>query len=428
MKQRYFNFSDGVEIVYGPRRAAIYNLSTGEVFSVDDNGASILHDLEAFIPIDKLCILETIHGDSVEEFLLGLYDNAIGSFAVEPHKPKRENYSNPPPRTLDVLWLELTNRCNLSCIHCYADCGREGNETKETLSLSLWRKIIMDASKLSCKRLTFIGGEPFLESGTLLSLSRLASELEGIGFVEIFTNGTLFRESLLNELISTGAGFALSIYSQDSSIHDTVTQSVGSFEKTMKTLDFLASRRVPLRIAVIALRENEEHVEDTVASLRQAYPMAEVSYDVVRPFGRGCSTGVSPKRQFRGDIRIKPDFPKVHREAFWRRHHGHSCLWGKLVISSNGTVRPCVMDRTTSLGDVHEQSLSEIIESENTRGVWDLKKDSIPTCSTCEFKYACIDCRPQTQLLTGNAYAKPPECLYDPTTGAWGKLKGGDKK
>ena len=248
MKQQYFNFFDGIEIVYGPTRAAIYNLNSGEVFSVDDNGASIFHDLEAFICVDRLRVLETIHMDSVEEFLLGMQKNAIGSFSTKPQERKRENYSNPPPRTLDVLWLELTNRCNLKCIHCYADCGRAKNEIKETLSLNLWKKIIMDASKLSCKRLTFIGGEPLLESGAILSLSRFASELEGIASIEIFTNGTLFRENLLDELVSTGAGFALSIYSLDPSIHDGVTQSLGSFEKAMKTLDFLTSRDVPLML------------------------------------------------------------------------------------------------------------------------------------------------------------------------------------
>jgi sulfatase maturation enzyme AslB (radical SAM superfamily) len=26
-------------------------------------------------------------------------------------------------KPLDFLWLELTNRCNLQCTHCYADSG-----------------------------------------------------------------------------------------------------------------------------------------------------------------------------------------------------------------------------------------------------------------------------------------------------------------
>ena len=29
-----------------------------------------------------------------------------------------------PDNRLDFLWLELTNRCNLQCVHCYTEFRR----------------------------------------------------------------------------------------------------------------------------------------------------------------------------------------------------------------------------------------------------------------------------------------------------------------
>ena len=123
--------------------------------------------------------------------------------------------------------------------------------------------------------------------------------------------------------------------------------------------------------------------------------------------------------------RDESDFSRVDRDTFRIRHHGHSCLWGKLVVGSSGKVRPCIMDNETQLGDVQEQSLLEILESENARKIWGHRKESIEECSVCEFRYACIDCLPRTRQLTGSIYKKPRECLYDPLIGKWKKSKGG---
>ena len=32
---------------------------------------------------------------------------------------------------LQFLWLEITGRCNLSCVHCYADSGPSVNVDNE---------------------------------------------------------------------------------------------------------------------------------------------------------------------------------------------------------------------------------------------------------------------------------------------------------
>lgn len=424
-RNRHFCLNDDVEIVYGPTRAAIYNLRSGDVYSVDEDGKKVLCDLENLVPVGRLSALDTIHQESIDSFLDKLETNSIGRFNGKPVTRKCNDYSKPPLRKLDVLWMELTDRCNLKCVHCYAGIDGKQADTGAALSQDLWKKVVTDASSISCKRITFIGGEPLLKPELLLALSRLAVKLEGIDSFEVFTNATVFAKKVLDELISIGTCVASSVYSMAPAVHERISQSEGSFKKTMRTLDYLASKGVPLRIAVIAMRENQDDVENTVAALRERYPDAEVDYDVVRPMGRGCSTSVYPTRKFMDGIRDESDFSRVDRETFWVRHHGHSCLWGKLVVGCSGKVRPCIMDNETQLGDVHEQSLLEIVESENARRIWGHRKESIEECSACEFRYACVDCLPRTRQLTGSIYNKPRECMYDPLTGKWKQRKGG---
>ena len=64
-------------------------------------------------------------------------------------------------RGLEFLWLELTGRCNLECLHCYADSGPQ-RPAYESMQLEDWKGVLREASELGCKSVQFIGGEPAL--------------------------------------------------------------------------------------------------------------------------------------------------------------------------------------------------------------------------------------------------------------------------
>jgi MoaA/NifB/PqqE/SkfB family radical SAM enzyme len=63
--------------------------------------------------------------------------------------------------SLNMLWLELTPRCSLQCVHCYADSGPD-RPLYSGLGRDDWAKALRQASDLGCKRVQFIGGEPTL--------------------------------------------------------------------------------------------------------------------------------------------------------------------------------------------------------------------------------------------------------------------------
>jgi MoaA/NifB/PqqE/SkfB family radical SAM enzyme len=87
-----------------------------------------------------------------------------------------------------VVW-NMTNRCNLKCLHCYAEAKTHTAEGELTTEEA--RKFIEDVAEFNAPVLLFSGGEPFLRDD-LFDLAEYASSL-GLRPV-ISTNGTLITE------------------------------------------------------------------------------------------------------------------------------------------------------------------------------------------------------------------------------------------
>jgi sulfatase maturation enzyme AslB (radical SAM superfamily) len=64
-------------------------------------------------------------------------------------------------RNLDFLWLELTNRCNLQCIHCYTESNPYSGD-RDLLTKRDYESLMTQARELGCRKIQFIGGEPQL--------------------------------------------------------------------------------------------------------------------------------------------------------------------------------------------------------------------------------------------------------------------------
>ncbi|MGH3779149.1 MAG: radical SAM protein [Pseudonocardiaceae bacterium] len=65
---------------------------------------------------------------------------------------------------LSFVWLEITGKCQLECVHCYADSGPQG--THGTMTTEDWVVVIGQAAALGTRMIQFIGGEPTLRGWT----------------------------------------------------------------------------------------------------------------------------------------------------------------------------------------------------------------------------------------------------------------------
>jgi pyruvate-formate lyase-activating enzyme len=249
---------------------------------------------------------------------------------------------------LDFLWVELTNRCNLRCVHCYSD-SHPGSGYRDVLTTEQYVSLMTQAYELGCRKIQLIGGEPQLHKdfGELLR----ATKRIGYDFVEVFSNLTKLDENTLRYAAEHGIRFATSVYSDDPAAHDAVTTVRGSHARTIGNLRRLIAAGVTTRIGLILIDPESDQAEVAVTRTRRYLldlGVSEVRIGPLREFGRG------------EDL--------LERGPRMSGLCGH-CWRGKLAIMPDGTASPCVMGRTWGVGNVLDTPLAKIVEGVALRDV-----------------------------------------------------------
>lgn len=412
-KGRYFTLDTDCICVHGAKRAAIYDLNTGDVFSIDPVSREIIDLLQDGKAIDEVAAVVTAVGaDKIAEYLSQLEENHLGRFHAVFQAPQSPQFPTTPESTIRFIWLELRENCNLNCLHCYSGSTSQGVSSVERLDEEDWKRVILQAYNLGARALQFIGGEPFLYGAGLFDLAAYAREM-GYTDIEIFSNLTLVKDEWLDLIEKYHIKIATSIYGPNAEVHDRITTRAGSFEQTMKVVEKIRERKIPVRYALTIMRQNQDHAEATMELFRQL-GSAQPRFDLVRPCGRANDEELVP--QGFAVYRERADFYQVDKEEFIRRYRGNSCWQGKLSVTSTGDIYPCIMQRDNSSGNVKTSSLEEIVTGK-LQEYWSLSRDKLDICKDCEYRYLCRDCRPVSFGPTGELKAKDPTCLYDPYEG-----------
>jgi len=410
-----FMLDGDVFLVGGAKRGAIYDLRSGEVYSISEVSLKVLALLESGLSVSK--ILEAVpklEPDQLINFLFQLEKINLGKFLENAEIAKKMSL-DVPDFNLNFMWLELTERCNLNCVHCYNKSSGRRSAKKE-LKLRDWERVIREASILGCKKIQLIGGEPLIFGKNIWFIIDLARRL-GYEMIEIFSNATLFTDEFIELMSCYNICAAVSVYSKRAEIHDAVTRTLGSFERTMESIRKLKAKGVSVRLATVVVKQNEDFLTETL-NFFEEMGETQVSrcFDIVRPVGRGENICLTPSNLNSWRYRKNPVFPKISRNIFVQRKYGHSCWKGSIAITSGGDVLPCIMARKMKCGNVTQQSLHEILKGKNLRRLWGLSKDKIKKCKDCEYRYLCIDCRPS---IRGNITGSDPFCTYNPYEGKW---------
>jgi radical SAM protein with 4Fe4S-binding SPASM domain len=235
---------------------------------------------------------------------------------------------------LESLWLELTQKCNLACNHCYAD-SHVGRDLFGSMGQKDWASVLDAADAMGCAFIQFIGGEPILHP----SLEELAGKAKQLGMeVEVLTNGTILPARTLEWMSALQVSVSTSVYAACADDHDAVTGRPGSWKRTVANIDRMIGHGIPVRAGIIYRDWERERVPETTAFL-EARGVA-VGSDRVREVGRGRSTRTA--------------------EAYLATLCG-ACGDRRLCVTNTGEVYPCIMARETPLGNVTLETLEAII-------------------------------------------------------------------
>ena len=390
----YYSINKYIFLVNGLRYNCIYDLPNNKLHKIGTKAFNVLLRVvegKEIINPDELAFLEALSKlGIVAETNTPTYD----------YKSIDQVYSY--PRALDFAWIEITNKCNLRCIHCY---NEQDTCAKVFMSLEDFKFVVDQLCSVGIKKIQLIGGEPFLMDKKILFEMMDYLSLRVKGF-ELFTNGTLAEKRDWQEIKDRypNVSVATSLHSFIEEEHERVTKVKGSFKKSEQTLKCLKSLRIPYRfvgtlIGGITIGKNDEIGQPSRRDYVRLAGRANLSLyndDLLK------QRIITERTLHAGDLRTR--LKTIYEE---------SCFASHLYIGSDLNVYPCPMERRLYHGNLRDNDLKNLLDNK----ILNLSKSSVNGCKDCEYRYICRDCRPDS--LTGELSEKPWYCTYDPYMGEW---------
>ena len=190
-----------------------------------------------------------------------------------------QNYDENP---FIVIW-ELTRACQLHCLHCRAEAQKYRHPLE--LSLEEGKKLIDDIYEMNNPLLVFTGGDP-LERPDVFDIAEYAIS-KGIR-VSITPSATpnVTKEAMKRAKEIGMARWAFSLDGHCAEIHDNFRGTTGSFDLTMKAIQYLHELDMPLQINTVISRYNYPYLEE-MAELIEKLGVVLWSVFFLVPTGRG---------------------------------------------------------------------------------------------------------------------------------------------
>lgn len=167
------------------------------------------------------------------------------------------------PRVLDgsiAIW-NFTNRCNLSCMHCYS---KSTLDEVDTLTTPQIKKTILQMKENGVKFLIFSGGEPL----TRKDLFEIADFCKENGIITyLSSNGLYFTSKNIDRIVNTFNYVGVSI-DGDEETHDRFRGLKGAFRETLKAVKLANSTGAKVGIRYTITKE-------TLGSLEYIFKLAE---------------------------------------------------------------------------------------------------------------------------------------------------------
>jgi Fe-coproporphyrin III synthase len=160
-----------------------------------------------------------------------------------------------------VVFWNLTDRCNLSCAHCYSRSG-PGRTTEGELTTAEAFGVIDDLANMGVPLILFTGGEPLMRE----DIWELATHARSRGLkMALSTNGTLITPDIARRIKESGIEYAgISLDGARAETHDRFRNFPGAFAQTIKA--FAACQEAGLRcgVRVTLTKENCRELEALV--------------------------------------------------------------------------------------------------------------------------------------------------------------------
>ncbi|WP_339252414.1 TIGR04053 family radical SAM/SPASM domain-containing protein [Sporosarcina sp. FSL W8-0480] len=342
-----------------------------------------------------------------------------------------------------VIW-EVTRACALRCLHCRAEA--QYNPDPRQLSFEEGKKLIDEIALMDNPLFVFTGGDPLMRPD-LFELAKYAIEEKNLP-VSMTPSATpkVTREAIRKAKEVGLSRWAFSLDGSCAEIHDHFRGTRGSFDRTMKGIEYLKELNIPIQVNTTISNYNLHDLENIAEKVKEMGAVLWSTFFLV-PTGRGLEKDmISPEEhervmkwlyeiQQRMPYGVKtteaPHYRRVflqesqrtvsetvgqeikRKDVLGRAPQPVNDGDGFVFISHIGEVYPSGF-LPVVCGNVREQSLTDIYQ--NSPIMKELRDKSLlkGKCGVCEFNSICGGSRARAFAMTGDYLESDPSCSYIP--------------
>ena len=300
-----------------------------------------------------------------------------------------------------TVLIEITNRCNLRCVHCFNYFERDDYSTLY-MSLDNIKYIIEKCKLYSLNKIFLSGGEPLLHPD-IIKVIELCGEYPDI-FFTITTNGLLLTQQLIIEIEKyTNVCVQLSVDGLEKSSYE-AQRGKGTYDLFMKSLQMLISSKIKYitaRTCVTKLNFREvgkiyRYLLDNniMPSFLFANQMgnAEKNWDILHLTMANKITVLNEINKLNKEYKQTVSPP----EAVATCNFTENAEVKSLLIKFNGNVAPCQFFYEKNIGNIFDNDISEILNYHNMEEYYVLANErkarlarDNSNCKKCKIQSIC---------------------------------------
>ena len=319
---------------------SVYHLQKDELYELDESSFDFL----------KAC--SAADGSSSAEKEFTDYCVSEGILVTDPVSIQRPPVIRSPEPSLRYLELQITDRCNLRCKHCYIDPPttssdreirqRSFPESAHELSPDQIRTILLEFEELQGLRVMITGGEP-LQHKDFAAINLMLPDF--LIRKVLFSNGLLLSRAILRDLHVDEIQISIDGLEQ---AHDAL-RGAGTFTRSMESIRLCLAMGYEVSISTMIHKANLDDF-DQMEMLFREMGVRDWTVDIPCISGR-----LADNKEFQVSPEIGGKYLKYgFGEGLHSGGEGFGCGLHLMSVMADGKMTKCSFYADRSVGTVHD--------------------------------------------------------------------------
>ncbi|WP_243522609.1 PqqD family peptide modification chaperone [Bacillus pseudomycoides] len=339
---------------------------------------------------------------TITQFLNEYKKYGVIQMGSEKRERRPRVYGNQNIVTPISVSMELTNQCQLNCIHCF---NSSGSAKSEEMGIRKFIELANDFVNLGVTGFFITGGEPFLKRDVNELVDFLGKNAVTATFASNAVSISERTMDLLEKYPNLGIQVSLDGLEEN---HDFIRNVKGTFQKSVNNIKKMTQRGISVAVsytmndyntndlpALIELCKNIgcEGINIGLTSNSGRAKENHVPTEVANNFAEILQS--SNKQYSTEDFFVGLDIcEKKVSTVMDQIEHPNKCGAGynALHVMPNGNITPCPAIPGIVLGNVFEKELLEILHFDNIKYSMMLPTPVKRLCGSCELYDQCGNC------------------------------------